>query len=138
METNNHWNRFATYDFSLPPKQRPLCPHAADFDTWVQTEYRELERADRITVNQLKIWTTDKYFEYVTRVDKSHKEHASSRGHRCIYHVFREAYKRLLDREAHLTPPLLFEPPRSLPPPAPPPEPVIQISGVTLGEFIDR
>ena len=121
------WNRVD--DFEVPREVFEWCPYARKFAEWAASLIETSKEPEVVSVNQAKILLIDKYFEWRSFVPKNHRNHVGSGGHRCIYHVFEQAYERLKVLELSLTPPMLF-----LPPPPPPPP---QIAGIFLGGLED-
>ena len=121
------WNRVD--EFEVPREIIEWCPYARKFAEWAASLIQTSTQGDLVRVNQAKILLVDKYFEFRSYVPKSHRNRIGSGGHRCIYHVFEQAYENLRLLELSLTPPMLF-----LPPPPPPPP---QIAGIFLGGLED-
>jgi len=117
------WNRVD--DFEVPREAIDWCPFARKFAEWAATLIETSKESGVVSVNQAKVLLIDKYFEWRSYVPKNHRNRVGLGGHRCIYHVFEQAYEKLKILELSLTPPLLFLPP-SPPPPA-------QIAGIFLG-----
>jgi hypothetical protein len=132
MAFANDWHRFDDLVFGIEQPPSP-CPFARHFEAWTGDLLARLTREPTlVAINQTKILLADKYFEWQRTVPKAHRS-IGRRTHRCIHHIFAEAYERVKSAELALTPPLLF-----LPPPPPPPEvpdPPQQIAGVFLGEL---
>jgi hypothetical protein len=123
------WN--SVEEFVLIDKGPKYCLYAKKFLEWANALCEEMMNSpDIVSVNQNKVLLLDKYFEWRNFVPKSHRFKVSDVGHRCIFHVFEQAYTLLKVTELSLTPPMLF-----LPPPPPPPPPPPQIAGLFLGEF---
>lgn len=131
-----HWNPYENYDFSLAKKGARTCDPAQEYEALLQKEYHGLDHASLITVNQLKIFTTDKFFEYQWQVSQLHKDKKDRRAHRCVAQIYCEFYESLLARARQLAPPLLFKPPKPLPPSQPPPP--MRLAGMTWGERFEE
>ena len=124
------WNRID--NFEVARDAVAWCPYARKFAQWSASLIETSEKPELVTINQAKVLLIDKYFEWRTYVPKSHRNRVGPGGHRCIYHVFEQAYEKLRVIELSLTPPLLFIPPP--PHPLPPP----QIAGIFLGDVEGR
>lgn len=118
------WRRFDDFEFFDEPEE--VCRYAQAFADWASQVLDLGHEANLVLVNQGKVLLVDKYFEYFSIVPKRHRYHFSPRGHVCIFQVFIEFYQRLKERELALSPPLLFLPKPSSPPP--------QIAGIFIGE----
>ena len=125
MSFESLWNGSET--FELPEEPLNTCPFANKISTWSDELLANCAKEPIIVlVNQMKVLLLDQFFSWRQVVPKSHRNRIGEVGHRCIFHVFEEAYQRLKTIELELTPPLLFLPP----PPTPP-----QLEGIFIGEL---
>jgi hypothetical protein len=129
-----NWN--PAEDFTLPgdqPEERPMCPYAQKYEEWTRPLLEKIaDDKSLVTCNQYKVLLVDKYFEWRSVVPKAHRFRVSETGHRCIFHVFEDAYATLKAVELGITPPMLFVPPPPLPAAAPS---LPSIAGIFLGEL---
>lgn len=106
------------------------CEYAAPFAEWADTLLATVAtHRTEVSINRAILLLTKRYFEWYLAVPKKHRQAISDRGHRCIFHVFRDAYCRLREVSLLASPPPL-EPP--LPPALPLPPP--QFAGIVLAE----
>jgi len=89
------------------------CPYAIQFQGWVDVQFeRELAARDRLTVNRMKIYLLDRYFQYRQAVPKRHLHiGGAGMGHRCIFNVFEDTYNELRVIELGLAPPPIIDVP---------------------------
>ena len=109
-------------DFTFDEAEPQWCGLARKFIEWIDTEvYQALVsgKPDVVSINQAKVLLADKFFELRTFANWRHRDRLSTRGHACIYQVFIEALGRLIQAGLLITPPMLFLPGSSAPPPAP-------------------
>src|SRR5436305_1741164 len=79
-----------------PSKAPPVCEYAERFGQWTETLCSTLEkRPDINAVYQAKILLVDRFFSWRTSVPKPHRYRMSETGHKCLWHVFEEAYNRI-------------------------------------------
>ena len=75
------------------------CDAAQVFYEWTQENMSEEvlgEGVSRLTIILAKAELTDRYQELRRQVPKRCRNHTSDRGHKCIYHVWDQAYQKLL------------------------------------------
>lgn len=116
------------------PVQEAPCSHAQAFGGWAEELLATAQRQETgIALNQAKAILLDRYFQWRATVPKAHRDCTGERGHRCIWHVFADAYERLRAAELALAPPPLAE--------APPPQPeagvVDAVRGIYLAPPVD-
>ena len=89
-------------DFRLDVKRRKVCPTAREFAAWSDRLYSHVIQEPKPQSVSLALrLLQDKYMELKSLVPNACKYHVRSTGHRCIYHVWNDAYLKL--RSAELT-----------------------------------
>lgn len=93
------------------------CIYAKQFEGWAgELLAKVAAQRDLVTINQCKVLLQDKWHEWRAVAPKDHRTRTTPKGHRCLFHVYEDAYLKLRAAELALTPPLLFLP-------EPPPKP---------------
>lgn len=131
------WRQYTDVEVVLPREKEDQCIYAKHFALWADAMYQEEAKSPTLVgINQKMLLLTKKYFEWRAVVPKAHRDRVGERSHICIFHIFERTFHGLKVLELALSPPMLFLPPNSVPPP-PLPTPVVHtVAGITLGEVL--
>ena len=99
----------ATYAVEL---HDPRCVYAREFLVWCETNILAplQETPNRTAVYKAMLELQKRYFAWYFQVPKKHREHASTRGHICIFHIYMQVLAILMRLEVNLSEALLFMP----------------------------
>lgn len=113
------WNeRLFVYDPTKALERQMPCQFATAFQAWVDNLFeRNLDGADRVRLNQLKLLIQDKFFELRAHLPNEHRnDDGRDPDHPCVFSVFEQAIAVLHEHEINLEPPPLSHPaPPALP-----------------------
>jgi len=118
-----------TCQIAEPDDGRGPCEAAVAFQAWIDDNIEaKLGAPNHIKVYRMKLALQDHYFECFAAAPKRHRFLGNSgRGHRCLFAVYMDEYRRLRQLELDLAPPPLLAPPR-------PKRKLTQLDGLVLGE----
>lgn len=88
------------------------CPYAVAFRQWGETTLLGPlgTKPMRSYLYAALLELQRRYFVWRETVPKSHRDHVSSQGHQCIWHVYDELFHLLAEMERRSTQSLLFLP----------------------------
>lgn len=94
---------------------RRTCGDAKEFEQWIEALLRQHPpNNDLITINQLKVALTDRWHELHRSLPAKHRTMGDgTRGHRCVFAVYMEAYDNLLYLERAIVPVQIAPPQKS-------------------------
>jgi hypothetical protein len=94
-----------------PSKAPSICIYAQRFSEWTEPLCRAIEaKPDIFEIYKAKLLLLDRFFDYRAVVPKSCRYRMNESGHRCVWHIFSEAYARIRAMELSISPPLLLPP----------------------------
>lgn len=107
------WFEDNGFELIDPPPDLNVCAHAQAFSEWADVLCANVEaHPSGWAINQAKLVLSERYFEWYAVVPRKHRETVRDRAHRCIFHVFRDAWLWLRQIQLTVDPPA-FEPPAS-------------------------
>lgn len=122
---------------SLSEPEEKWCTYAKQYGDWIERISKDiLDDPDFISLNQLKVRIGDRFFELFHSMPQVHRNRIGGSGHVCVFHVYERIHRIIMESQWSLMPPPIHIPPEL--PATPPPPPLPQIMGITLGEMVDE